>query len=802
MPALAVADALRAEGAEVVIVGGRRAERELVPAAGYELRALRVEPLARKAPAKAARAALVDAGAVRAAIAIVRELRPAGVLGAGGYVAGPIGLAAAMRGVPLVLMEADSHLGLTNRLLAPAARRVCLAFPIEGRDGRRYRVTGRPVPTPATDRAAARVRFGIPPEQTCVLVFGGSQGARSINEAAIGAFAGTRFHVLHAAGERDLPNLSSPGRHYDLRGYISEFNEALIASDLVVARAGGSIFEVAAHGRPMVLVPYPFATADHQATNAVFMQRAGAAIVIPDDELTAPRLAREVGGLLAEPARLAAMGRAAAAVARPDAAAAIAQRGVGRGARRRSRGRTPRLGSRAWWRWRGWRRAVMAGGRTGSADDWSTRRLHFVGIGGAGMSGLALVSDALGAQVTGSDRAESSHTERLRERGIKPVIGHAAANVPPGAEVIYSTAVGPENPERQAAQGRELHRADLLAQLTGLRGLLAVTGTHGKTTTAAMVVHALQACDMDPSYVIGGELRSTGSNAGWGKGEWIVVEADESDRSLLKLSPQIAILTNAELDHHSTYASRLDLEHTFRIFMDRAGEGAVVWDRPQLRALCPPSALRYDVPEPDLHPGGSRFRWRGIEVALAVPGAHNAINAAGALTAATLAGADPGTAAAALADFRGARRRLELLGQTAAGVPIYDDYAHHPTEVAAAIAAARTLGPGRLVAGFQPHLYSRTKVLARAFGEALATADVTAILDVYPARERAEDFPGVGGKLVAAATSDAAGGRPVAWTPSFDDARRFLAATLRPGDLCLMMGAGNIDALALSLVAQ
>ncbi len=324
MPALAVADALRADGAEVVIVGGRRAERELVPAAGYELRVLRVEPLARRRPARAARAAMIDASAVRAAITIMRELQPDAVLGAGGYVAGPVGLAAGLLRVPLVLMEADSHLGLTNRLLAPAARRVCLAFPIEGRSGGRYRVTGRPVPTPASDRAAARERFEIGADETCVLVFGGSQGARSINQAALAAFKGAGFRVLHAAGERDLPDLASPGPHYDLRGYITEFGEALIASDLVVARAGGSIFEVAAHGRPMVLVPYPFATADHQSANAAFMERSGAAVVIPDAELTAARLAQEVGGLLADRGRLAGMARAAVAVARPDAAGEIA----------------------------------------------------------------------------------------------------------------------------------------------------------------------------------------------------------------------------------------------------------------------------------------------------------------------------------------------------------------------------------------------------------------------------------------------------------------------------------------------
>ena len=325
VPALAVADALRADGAEVAFIGGERAELELVPEAGYELRTLRVQPLYRKQPLRAARAAAVDAAALLAARRLLAELRPAAVMGAGGYVAGPVGLAAVLRRVPLVLCEADSHLGLTNRLLAPVAKRVCLAFPIAGRDGDRYLITGRPIPPPATDRKAARERFGIGAEETCVLVFGGSQGARSINHAAVEAFAGARVRVLHAAGERDLPDLQAPGPHYDLRGYISDFGEALLASDLVIARSGGSIFEIAAAGRPAVLIPYPHATADHQTANARYMEEAGAAIVIPDDELTPARLAAEVGGLLADPGRLTAMARASAALAKPDAAREIAR---------------------------------------------------------------------------------------------------------------------------------------------------------------------------------------------------------------------------------------------------------------------------------------------------------------------------------------------------------------------------------------------------------------------------------------------------------------------------------------------
>jgi UDP-N-acetylmuramate--alanine ligase len=430
---------------------------------------------------------------------------------------------------------------------------------------------------------------------------------------------------------------------------------------------------------------------------------------------------------------------------------------------------------------------------------WTGRRLHFVAIGGAGMSGLALVSTTLGATVTGSDRAEGPYTGLLRAHGIEPIIGHAAGNVPARAEVVYSTAVPPDNPERLAAT-TQLHRADLLAEIAALRRCVAVTGTHGKTTTSSMIVHALRGAGMDPSYVIGAELRETGRNAGWGTGEWIVVEADESDRSLLKIPPEIAVLTNAELDHHTTYDSLEDLEATFAQFMGSA-QRTVVWDRPRLRALCPPDAETFDAEDAELGVDGSRFDWHGIEVAVGVPGAHNATNAAAALTAAALTGADPRRAAGSMADFVGARRRLELLGATASGAAVYDDYAHHPTEVAAMVAAARSMGPRRVIAVFQPHLYSRTRVLAREFGVALSGADAVVVLGIYPAREQAADFPGVSGHSVAAAAADAPGTRAVAWLPAFTDAQAYLSSVLRDGDLCLVMGAGNVDTLGRALLA-
>jgi UDP-N-acetylglucosamine--N-acetylmuramyl-(pentapeptide) pyrophosphoryl-undecaprenol N-acetylglucosamine transferase len=333
VPALAVADALRARGAEVEFVGGERAEAELVPAAGYPFHRLRVEGIDRENPLRAARAVLLAGRAAVRARGLLRRIGADAVLGGGGYVAGPVGLAARSLGLPLVLTEADSHLGVANRLLAPLAKRAFLAFPIEGRHGSRWVVSGRPVPagTGAADRAAARSRFGIGPDETCVLVFGGSLGAKRLNDATLDAF-GTAAPgaVLHASGRRDhdelrrrLDALGSPP-HYHLHPYIEPFADALAAADLAVARAGGGVQELLVAGLPAVLVPYPHATADHQTKNARWAEEAGAAVVVPDDELDGPRLSREVGALLCAPQRMAEMAKAARVASRPDAAERIA----------------------------------------------------------------------------------------------------------------------------------------------------------------------------------------------------------------------------------------------------------------------------------------------------------------------------------------------------------------------------------------------------------------------------------------------------------------------------------------------
>jgi UDP-N-acetylmuramate--alanine ligase len=332
-----------------------------------------------------------------------------------------------------------------------------------------------------------------------------------------------------------------------------------------------------------------------------------------------------------------------------------------------------------------------------------------------------------------------------------------------------------------------------------------------------MAALALIETGREPAFLIGGELQAGGTNAAWGTGEWAVIEADESDRSFMKLDREVAVVTNVELDHHATYGSLSELEEAFAEFaapasvrvlgpdVELPGEGDPVTfgiDSGSLRAR--------DV---TLGRGNSRFRVEemgdarppagggAVEVELHVPGEHNVLNALAALAALRAAGVPVAEAAPALAKFRGSGRRFESHGRTEGGAEVYDDYAHHPTEVQATLAAARTLEPRRLVAAFQPHLFSRTKMLAREFGRALALADLVVVLDVYRARERPEHFPGVSGYLVAEAAADAAGGRPVWWLPTLDDAERNLRPELSEGDLLLTIGAGNVDELARRLTS-
>jgi UDP-N-acetylmuramate--alanine ligase len=429
-------------------------------------------------------------------------------------------------------------------------------------------------------------------------------------------------------------------------------------------------------------------------------------------------------------------------------------------------------------------------------SSWTERKLHFIGIGGAGMSGLALVCHQLGAAVSGSDRADSSYMQRLRAAGMDPALGHDAANLPADAEVVVSTAIGDDNPELALARERGqrvIHRGELLAELCSERRLLAIAGTHGKTTTTAMVVWALRAAGADPAFFLGGELPQAGpdggdANAGWGTGEWAVAEADESDASFLQLHPEVAVVTNIEMDHHSQWASIAELREAFRRFAADAS-GVCVGTGVDLEQVDAERQVQFDEGSP-----GPK------ELQLSVPGTHNLLNARAALGALELAGFDTAVAAEALGDFPGVRRRLELKG-TRNGARIYDDYAHHPTEVRAALEALRGLEPQRLLAVFQPHLYSRTKALAEELGAALSAADEVGVLDVYPAREEpVGELAGVSGLQVSAAAADCSEGRPVWWLVDSERAESALAPRLGEGDVLVTIGAGDIFELAERLV--
>jgi len=440
--------------------------------------------------------------------------------------------------------------------------------------------------------------------------------------------------------------------------------------------------------------------------------------------------------------------------------------------------------------------------RNGAIGDWSGRRLHFIGIGGAGMSGLALVCARLGATVTGSDRSDSSYMERLRAAGLEPAIGHDAANLPEGAEVVVSTAIGEDNPELALARERgvePIHRGQLLAALCAEKRLIAIAGTHGKTTTTAMTVWALRAAGADPAFFVGGEVPGLGPegeavNAGWGEGEWVVAEADESDGSFLRLQPEVAVITNVEMDHHTHWGSLAALHTAFRDFADRASTAVLPADG-SLDALAGSAEIvGFDtaVPGPE-------------ELPLAVPGQHNLANARAALAAIGAAGIDPELEPAhSLAEFPGVHRRLELKGKRDS-TRIYDDYAHHPTEVRAALSALRELEPERLIAVFQPHLYSRTKALATQFGAALALADEAVVLDVYPAREQpVGELAGVSGLQVAQAAAERMGGRRVVWLPSAAAAESYLADRLDAESrqaVLVTIGAGDVFRIGEALVA-
>jgi UDP-N-acetylmuramate--alanine ligase len=389
------------------------------------------------------------------------------------------------------------------------------------------------------------------------------------------------------------------------------------------------------------------------------------------------------------------------------------------------------------------------------------RHVWFVGIGGAGLSSYAVLARAWGAEVGGWDRVETPYLAYVRAAGIPVTIAPDPPEPPAGAEVVVSTAFAGR------VEGRS--RADFLAELVSLRNAIVVAGAHGKTTTAAMIAFCLDRLGHDPAFLIGGEVPQLGGNARAGEG-WLVVEGDESDRTVAALRPRIAVLTNVDLDHHTTFASPAEVEDLFERWLEHV-----------------PQVVRGEELEP-------------ADVPLAIPGDHNRRNAACALAALELAGVARADAVRVLGEFRGVRRRLELRGERD-GAQVYDDYSHHPTEIAAALAALREhAADGRLLVLFQPHLFSRTRHLAHELAGALAAADVVCVTDVYPARE--QPLEGVSGRLVVDALAELRPGMPIGWAPTVEDGVRFLAGRARTGDKVVTIGAGDVDRAAALLVGR
>jgi UDP-N-acetylmuramate--alanine ligase len=448
-----------------------------------------------------------------------------------------------------------------------------------------------------------------------------------------------------------------------------------------------------------------------------------------------------------------------------------------------------------------------------------THRIHFVGVGGVGMSGIAEVLLNLGYQVSGSDLRQGEATERLTGLGGRIFIGHEAANVEGAQVVVYSTAVRPDNPEVVAARAQGIPvipRADMLAELMRMKYGIAVAGSHGKTTTTSLVAAVLARGGLDPTIVVGGRLQSIGSNARLGHGQFLVAEADESDGSFLRLSPAVSVITNIDREHLDHYGSLEELRQAFIYFANRVpfyGVTLLCADDPQVRGILPQVTKRHLLygTSPDaalraedvrLEAQGTSFRVtsEGRElgtVRLALPGLHNVLNALAAVAVGLELEVAFSHVADALAAFRGVGRRFETRGE-AHGVLVVDDYGHHPTEVAATLAAARTLGR-RVLVLFQPHRFTRTALLHREFGACFGDADKVWLLDVYAAGE--SPVPGVTARTIVE-SAEALGQRQLVYVGDAGAAVEAVAREARPGDLVLTLGAGDVWKLGDQLLAR
>lgn len=830
MPALALGEALRGCGERVLFVGARRGiERRLVPQAGFELTTYGVRPFLGRGPLARLIALLALGIATLRALRLLRRRRAVLVIAVGGYASAPAALAGALLRLPVALVNTDAQPGSANRWLARLAKRVFVGFEAAAAAFPRpesVRVTGVPLRAAFTAKlgAAQPPRCGADGAKLRLFAFGGSQGAAQLNRALLRALprlSPQRLSVVHQTGAASQEEAQRAWQAAGFDARVVAFEDDMPArlrwADLVVCRAGAmSVAELALAGRAALLAPLSHVGGGEQRGNARELESAGAAHVLDARELPPgadfdSAFADALVKLLGDPEALREMGRRAALRARPDAAAQIAAE------------------CRA-----------LAGARRPAAiaPPERLRRVHFVGAGGSGMSGLAELLLARGARVSGSDVREGRNVARLRGLGAAIHTGHADSHLGEADAVVFSTAISAGNPELAAARRRGipvLHRSELLAALMQAQQGAAIAGSHGKTTTSALTAHIATACGLDPSVVIGGRVRGA-AGARRGGGAWLIAEADESDGSFLRLAPRLAAITNMEAEHLDHYGSAEALGRAFADFANRvpeAGCAVLGVGDPGVRQLLPQIARRrvtYALAESGTafnQPGanaaaadaadgigadwlacglvreraGLRFRVLRHgeelgEVQLPLPGAHNAANALAALALTAEMGVPFPEAAAALRGFPGVERRFEEKG-VCAGVRVVDDYGHHPSELRATLAAARDSHSGRLVAVFQPHRYTRTRDLFAEFAACFDAADLLVLTPVYGAGE--SPLPGAGAAQLADAIR--ARGQQVRLAGCLAEVAPALAPELRAGDLVLTLGAGNVGRVGAELLA-
>jgi UDP-N-acetylmuramate--alanine ligase len=828
-------------------------ESRLVPEHGLDLALVPRVPLPRRPTLDWLRLPGRLRAAVRAAGRAIDDSGAQVVVGFGGYVSTPAYLAARRRRVPVVVHEQNARPGLANRLGARWASAVATTFAatrlphaqVTGLPLRALivRLAADRVADPVATRTRGAIELGLDPSLPTLLVTGGSLGAVSLNRAVAGAAAdllaaGIQVVHLTGAGKADpvLAALSGlPGtERYHAMEYLGRMELALAVADLVLCRAGaGTVCELTALGIPAVYVPLPFGNGE-QRLNAAGVVEAGGGLLVEDEALTPAWVRTRLVPLLAGEASAATRARMAAAAARVgvrDAAARVAGlvTALLPPAPQEPRdGRAPAVTPPAL------RLPGPTPHGTGPAPGSQTStpdqpyrppapaelgRVHLIGVGGAGMSAVATLLAGRGLSVSGSDAADGPALPGLREAGVDVHVGHDAAHVAGVDTVVVSSAIRETNPELAAARAaglRVLHRSQALAALMADRDAVAVAGAHGKTTTSAMVATALLAAGEDPTFAIGGVVLGPDGPLGGardGAGPF-VAEADESDGSFLNYAPLVAIVTNVEPDHLDHYGTRAAFEDAFARFTERIRPGGLLVAcaddegaaRLVARVRTPLAARGVEVTTygrndgANVHVGGTTRGPDGAwttpvtaagasaELRLAVPGEHNGLNAAAAWVALRRLGVDDEAAVDGLASFRGTGRRFEDRG-SAGGVRVVDDYAHHPTEIAALLRAARQVTDGRIVVLFQPHLYSRTTAFADEFAAALAAADEVVVTDVYAARE--DPDPAVTGALITDRM-----GEHARFVPDRIEAARTAAALARPGDLLLTVGAGDVTALA------